>query len=246
MASAAAQPLRRWAMILGVIFALGWPLVLGIFIPHGNLHDVRQDGFVLAAEWISVLVLFAIVTGWERQPFFSTSGWRAPKRTDWMLIAFFAFVAAALCVVIARHHNAVGVRGTILTQVYGVPLAMRAALVFTAGICEETLFRGYAIERLKLLTGNIWLGGLIATILFALAHWRRATASRPDCSVSPRSARSSRSSTSGAAISGPALRCTGSSTVFSCSSCRRWFRRTDGSHSCLHSRQSSSVPLGHG
>jgi uncharacterized protein len=157
-------------MVVGLAFAMGWPLVLAAISPNQNLRDLRQDGIVLAAEWISLLVLYAIVTGLERQPFFATVGWRAPRPRDWIIIAWLAILAAALCVILAKQHATMPVRGSILAQVYGVPIALRAAMVFTAGICEETLFRGYAIERLKLLAGNIWLAGLIATVLFTLAH----------------------------------------------------------------------------
>ncbi len=54
-----------------------------------------------------------------------------------------------------------------------MPLGLRIALVFTAGICEEMLFRGYAIERLKVLTGNIWVAGLVGTVFFTLGHLPR-------------------------------------------------------------------------
>lgn len=169
----ATQSPSRWAMVVGLVFALGWPLAFAAIIPNQNLHDLRQDGIVLAAEWISVLVLYAIVTGLERRPFFATVGWRVPGLWDWIIIAFLALLATAICLVLAKQHPTMPLRGSILAQIYGVPIALRAAMVFTAGICEETLFRGYSIERLKLLTGSIWLGGLIATVLFALAHTPR-------------------------------------------------------------------------
>ncbi len=169
----AIQSPRRWPTVVGLVFALGWPLALAAIIPNQNLHDLRQDGIVLAAEWISLLVLYAIVTGLERRPFFATVGWRMPKLGDWIVIACLALLAVAICLVLAKQHPAMPLRGSILAQIFGVPLALRAAMVFTAGICEETLFRGYAIERLKLLTGSIWLGGLIATVLFALGHLPR-------------------------------------------------------------------------
>ena len=44
------------------------------------------------------------------------------------------------------------------------------ALVITAGICDEILFRGYALERLQLFTRNIWIAGLLGMILFTLGH----------------------------------------------------------------------------
>lgn len=57
-----------------------------------------------------------------------------------------------------------------LRQVLSAPFGLRAALIITAGICEEILFRGYALERLALFTKNIWIAGLVGTILFTLAH----------------------------------------------------------------------------
>ncbi|MBV9027846.1 MAG: CPBP family intramembrane metalloprotease [Candidatus Eremiobacteraeota bacterium] len=161
---------KRLPLIVGLIVAMCWPLVLAAFIPVQNLHDIRQDAIVLCAEWLSVAVIYAIVVGWERRPFWSTVGWVAPKTADWLLVALFAVIAAVGCVVLWRLHPTAAMRGTIFGQIYGVPLGIRIALVFTAGICEETLFRGYAIERLKVLTGNVWIGALIAAVLFTLGH----------------------------------------------------------------------------
>ncbi|MBV9233563.1 MAG: CPBP family intramembrane metalloprotease [Candidatus Eremiobacteraeota bacterium] len=161
---------KRSAVVAGLVFAMGWPLVLALFIPVQNLHDVRQDTIVLVAEWLSLLVLYAIVVRWEGRAFFSTVGWLRPRRRDWILIGFFALIGVSTCLVLWRHHPAAPMRGTVFGQVYGTPFALRLALVLTAGICEETLFRGYAIERLKLLTGNIWIGAVIAAVLFTLGH----------------------------------------------------------------------------
>lgn len=44
-------------------------------------------------------------------------------------------------------------------------------LAVTAGAIEEPLYRGYAIERLALLTRGRWSAGLIAVLAFALAHF---------------------------------------------------------------------------
>jgi membrane protease YdiL (CAAX protease family) len=37
-------------------------------------------------------------------------------------------------------------------------------------VVEETLFRGYAIDRLALLTGDVWSGALLSLAIFALVH----------------------------------------------------------------------------
>ena len=43
-------------------------------------------------------------------------------------------------------------------------------LAVTRGAVEETLYRGYAIERLSAMIGRRWFGALAATIAFGLAH----------------------------------------------------------------------------
>lgn len=49
-------------------------------------------------------------------------------------------------------------------------------VAFTAGICEEFLYRGYALTTVGRLSGNIWLGVALSTLAFGLAHayqgWR--------------------------------------------------------------------------
>ena len=40
----------------------------------------------------------------------------------------------------------------------------------TSGAVEETLYRGYAIERLSAICGSRWFGAALATIAFGLAH----------------------------------------------------------------------------
>lgn len=164
-------PASRTATIVGLIFALGWPLALAAFAPNQNLENLRQDVTVVICEWLSVAILAAIVVRWERVPFFSTVGLTRPKLRDVVIVAWLAFLAAVICIVLALNHLTVDGHGSIIGQVSAVPLPLRVLLVFTAGVCEEILFRGYALERLKAFMGNnIWLAALVGTVLFTLAH----------------------------------------------------------------------------
>lgn len=161
---------RRLPSVVGIVFALGWPLVLALLAPNQNLANVRQDTIVVVCEWLAVVVLFVIVISWERLPFFSSIGLTRPQRTDWIAVGVLALAAICACAYFAAHHTTMQAKNTILGQVLAAPVALRALMVFTAGICEEILFRGYAIERLRALTGKVWLGALIATVLFTLGH----------------------------------------------------------------------------
>jgi membrane protease YdiL (CAAX protease family) len=51
-----------------------------------------------------------------------------------------------------------------------LPVWWRIIVGVTGGAVEEVLYRGYAIERLAMITGRRWLGGSIAAVAFGLAH----------------------------------------------------------------------------
>ncbi len=105
---------RPWATIVGLIFALGWPLLLAALIPSQNLQNIRQDLTVGVAEWMSVVVLFGIVVFWERLPFFSTVGLTMPKRRDIAIVAWLALLAMGLCAFLATQHVTMSAKHSIL------------------------------------------------------------------------------------------------------------------------------------
>jgi uncharacterized protein len=51
-----------------------------------------------------------------------------------------------------------------------LPVWFRIVVGATGGIVEETLYRGYALERLATITGRPWLGAAISVVAFGLAH----------------------------------------------------------------------------
>jgi membrane protease YdiL (CAAX protease family) len=51
-----------------------------------------------------------------------------------------------------------------------LPLWLRLVMAVTGGTIEETLYRGYATERLVALTGRRAVGGAIAAVGFGIAH----------------------------------------------------------------------------
>jgi membrane protease YdiL (CAAX protease family) len=164
---------RPVVSIVGLIFALGWPLVF-LLLPaqqHQNLTNLSQDRGVLVAEWGCAIVLALVVIFWERLALFVSTGFVRPQRTDAIIIAVLIVLTIAYTGVVWSQ------RATLADpQMLGlaaIPFGLRLALVFTAGICEEFFFRGYAIERLTALTGRPWLAGLGATLFFTLAHVAR-------------------------------------------------------------------------
>ena len=98
-----------------------------------------------------------------RRPSWSTIGW-----------AFLVALAALylLPILTTPLTNALGDDGVEsgVRRLASLPAWFRVFLAVTGGAVEETLYRGYAVERLTTITGRAWLGGAVATVAFGLAH----------------------------------------------------------------------------
>ncbi len=51
-----------------------------------------------------------------------------------------------------------------------LPIVVVIGIIFTTAISEEILFKGYPIERLRELTGKLWVGVLVSFALFITPH----------------------------------------------------------------------------
>ncbi|GAC1392675.1 MAG: type II CAAX endopeptidase family protein [Vulcanimicrobiaceae bacterium] len=170
------QPRSRIASVVGLIIALGSAFLIP-FLPgqaHQNIADARQDTGVVVFEWIVAIVILAIVIFWERLPLRSI-GFRKPSGRDFLAMgaAFVAMVVALGIFLALTHTSGSAFGGVSPAQIAAVPLALRVALFLTAGFCEELMFRAYAIERLALFSGKLWIGGVAAVVLFTLGHLPR-------------------------------------------------------------------------
>lgn len=54
-----------------------------------------------------------------------------------------------------------------------IPVWVFFIMVVRAGIAEEVFYRGYAIERLKAVTGNQWVAVAVPLVIFSLGHFRQ-------------------------------------------------------------------------
>src|SRR5262249_30508770 len=100
-------------------------------------------------------------------------GIRRPTVSTWVLAAiiFIAvqFVLPMFTMPLVRALGDEGVR-TGVQRLAVLPVSFRLMLAVTGGAIEETLYRGYTIERLAVLTGHRWLAGVVAAVAFGLAH----------------------------------------------------------------------------
>lgn len=120
---------------------------------------------------IALAVVFVVLRV-ERLPL-SSIGFRRPGWTS--IVSGLLLGAGILWVLPMLTNPLVGaVQGErVATELHTLalwPLWFRVFVGATSGAVEETLYRGYAIERLATLTGRRWLGALLAATAFALAH----------------------------------------------------------------------------
>ncbi len=154
------------------IALLGPPLSQGFTSAlYGSEQSAARLGIGLAVHWLNLAAIILIVVAWERRPLGSI-GLR-PLRWPTIPLGCAAGLAIVLASpLIGRLNHALGLESdrSLVAFLMTMPVGLRVLLVLTAGIFEETLYRGYALERLAQWTGSKWAAAGITVAAFALAH----------------------------------------------------------------------------
>jgi membrane protease YdiL (CAAX protease family) len=134
-----------------------------------NLADMQGDLRIIAIEWTVTLLIALYVFGFEHRTWADLSLRRIMRRDVLAMVAAIA-VGSALAGIAGRFVQTPTTFPNLLRQLAALPITLRVALVCTAGICEEFLYRGFAIEEIGRLSGSRWLGAGISLLVFTLAH----------------------------------------------------------------------------
>jgi membrane protease YdiL (CAAX protease family) len=133
----------------------------------GTLHLVAVEA-VYAALVAAMLVHVRFV---ERRPW-SSIGFRPLQWRDVLVAVVIAILTitglAAIYLVLLPALNTGN--GEAIDRLRAMPTWWLVISVLRAGVSEEILFRGYAIERLEELTGRRWIAAGLPLIPFVLAH----------------------------------------------------------------------------
>lgn len=160
---------HRLGAMSGVIIALFWPF---LFI-HGShdLTDIRVIVRTICADWGVVLLLALIAFGaLGRRP--SGFGIRMFHGRD-ALAMLAASAGLFLLAGAVRWYFSIPSSGEYLRKLGELPLLLRAGLVLTAGITEEFMYRGFALEELAALMGKRRLAAVVSVVCFTAAHSAR-------------------------------------------------------------------------
>lgn len=162
------------APIIGVLLALGLPTLFSFLYREGmgEAMNIRRH---LLTMWGCCLTVLAWVLLWEQRPLASI-GLVWNNYLAWLIgaaLGVTVLASSVLSVIQASKGGKAALPADSeagLTRLLAMPGWFRWAVVITAGVTEEILFRGYPIERLTELTGQLWLAALIPLIVFTLAH----------------------------------------------------------------------------
>jgi membrane protease YdiL (CAAX protease family) len=86
------------------------------------------------------------------------------------LLAMYVFAAVVASTIVLLAHLPPTALRTSIGGAARLPLLLKIAIPLTAGVCEEFLFRGYALERLMELSGSRSFAAIATIGIFTLAH----------------------------------------------------------------------------
>ncbi len=156
--------------LIGLFLVFVLPLICN-FSLKSKYRKSRYFYGIVIHHWSIVFLLFILITLWEHQSLASI-GFRTLSYREilWGFAGFFVGILsfALTTPLIRKLHLNTTSEG--VTRLATVPLGLRVVLVLTAGIAEEIMFRGYAIERLTALTGSLAIGAGMAYLVFVLLH----------------------------------------------------------------------------
>jgi membrane protease YdiL (CAAX protease family) len=158
------------ATLVGLGVALFSPLFTNLVVTRGL--GLTPSGALIAAglviHWATFALLLVIVLRWEREPLKSI-GWQSPRWST-LLLGIVAGVVIAIVSGFVGQRLRLRSDTHFLAFLQSLPLMARVVLVITAGVYEETLYRGYGIERLSKYFGGKWIAAAITLAVFTYAH----------------------------------------------------------------------------
>jgi membrane protease YdiL (CAAX protease family) len=164
------RPMPPTATIVGLGVALFFTLLTNLVVTH--VLGLTPSSALIAAglliHWATLALLLAIVLRWEGEPLQSI-GWRSPR---WSTLPIGIVAGVLIAMVSGFVSQGLRLRADthFLAFLQTLPFMVRVLLVITAGVFEETMYRGYGIERLSKYFGGKWVAAVITLALFSYAH----------------------------------------------------------------------------
>lgn len=162
--------------LIGLFLSLVFPLIYALFISPVFIKPMVDEPFLTLINfgvlWILALGMMLFTVKIEKSPL-TTIGWK-PLAWKWAFIAIGLGILLSLLVPVLTLLLSTlippSTTGTVAQVTSDFPWWILLLSVITAGVTEEILFRGYALERLITSTGNKWVSALISLVFFVVMH----------------------------------------------------------------------------
>jgi membrane protease YdiL (CAAX protease family) len=156
-----------WAGLAISLFAMvAIRQVFVFFVPEITFASaVLKEALI----WLNAIALIVIIRRGEHLPLRSIGVGTARRRKS-ILWGFVIAIVSAVAVGALAYLTGYG-HGPGSAAFEKLPLWLITAIVFRAGVVEELFYRGYAIERLRVIgLGRFW-SVAIPLVIFSLGHW---------------------------------------------------------------------------
>ena len=156
-----------WAGLVISLFAMvAIRQVIAFFVPETTIASALLKESLI---WVSALALIFIIRRGEHLPMRSiglgTARWWKSILWGFIIAIVSAVIIGALAYLTGYGH------GPGSAAFEKLPLWLITAIVLRAGVVEELFYRGYAIERLRMIgLGRFW-SVAIPLAIFSLGHW---------------------------------------------------------------------------
>ena len=156
-----------WAGLAISLFAMvAIRQVFVFFVPETTFASaILKEALI----WLNAVALIVIIRRGEHLPMRSI-GLGTARWWKSILWGFIIAIVSAVVVGALAHLTGYG-HGPGSAAFEKLPLWLITAIVFRAGVVEELFYRGYAIERLRMVgLGRVW-SVAIPLVIFSLGHW---------------------------------------------------------------------------
>ncbi len=173
-------------LVGGLVIALAGMSIVGVGVDRylPAVDDPRADLLVSdLSKWAVFLLLCGYVVAVEGRPLSSLSG-RSLDPLSFVVVVgggLLVLLTASVATAPLFDRFGVGDLGEELSELAVLSRPQRIFVALTAGVTEEALFHGYAIERLLEATGSPLLAGTISFAAFTAGHamgWNRGAVVR--------------------------------------------------------------------
>ena len=160
-------------IIVGLLISLvgNFLFYLYISLNPNNFDYYLRITFVQISNWIIVIILVTIVLFWEKNSL-SSLGLIKIKVKDLKWIFIVLILGLILFFISEYLINSINLssQSNETVALLNIPISIKILMVFTAGITEEIIFRGYLIERINILSSSIIFSSLFSLIAFTVFH----------------------------------------------------------------------------